>query len=110
MRFDISKYDDTYVMLCPTKECAEIFLRFLDSQGLTWCSGSSYLEYNRWNSYKSKTCYRFIPGEFCDLKYFIDNKYNILNFYDFEWGEPAEPTMTFEEAFYGVVSDNQTTI
>ena len=110
MKFDISKYGSKHVMLCPDQESASIFMRFLDSIGRTWCSGTSYLHRDNWNTYKRNTCYRFTEGEYCRKSYFEENHYIILNFYDFEWDELAEPTMTFEEAFYGVVSDNQTTI
>lgn len=111
-KFNFYKYDRNCVMHCPTEESAEIFLSFLSSLGKGWRTGDSYDNCSHWQMYKEETCYRFVAGEYGDLAYFTEYNYTILEFYDFEWDELAEPeiTMTFDEMFYGSQVENQTTI
>ena len=117
MRFDIKEYEylgGDVAMRCQTFESARIFLDYLDYIGKRWRSGQSYNKNVRWDGYKENTCYLFNTGEFCDLDWCIYKGCQILEFDDFEWGEPQEiqPTelsMSFEEMFYGTYGI-QTTI
>lgn len=118
-RFCITDYDEHTVMHCPTKESAEIFLKFLSSLGKTWLSGDTYESNDRWYDYEHDTCYRFSTGTYGDLDYYkeeSDVSYVILEFDDFDWGEQCDengepiPPMSFEEMFYGISVENQTAI
>ena len=90
-KFNLSDYDDTVLMHCSTKEEAEIFCDFLDSSGLTWITGKSYVERNNYESYRENTCYRFKRGSFGNLYIFSvegfgrHNISKILEFSDFYW-------------------------
>ena len=118
-RFCLTDYDEYTVMHCPTKESAEIFLNFLSSLGKKWVSGEAY-EYNdRWDYYEFDTCYNFSTGTYGDLGYYkeeSDYSYAILEFDDFDWGEQCNengelaPPMSFEEMFYGISVENQTSV
>lgn len=118
-RFCLTDYDEYTVMHCPTKESAEIFLKFLSSLGETWSSGDTYEDNDRWDDYECDTCYRFSTGTYGDLDYYkeeSDYSFVILEFDDFDWGEQCDengepaPPMSFEEMFYGISVENQTTI
>jgi hypothetical protein len=117
VRFDIKEYEHLggdVAMRCQTFESAIIFLEYLDSVGKRWCSGHSYNKVDRWGDYEEDTCYFFNIGEFCDLDWCETQGYQILEFDDFEWGEPkdiqsTEQSMSFEEMFYGTCGI-QTTI
>lgn len=89
--FNIEDYDETYVMHCKTKEDAIVFTEYLCSIGKRWCSHEDYTPYNTsWENYKEQTCYEFVGGTFCDLPYFIQENYHILNFEDFEFKDLYE--------------------
>ena len=114
-KFEYNDYDERCVMHCPTQESADIFLSHLSSIGESWCTGRSYIDDSRWYDYEEETCYLFSIGEYGDYDYFESEGYEILEFYDFEWGEiepdhRSEITMSFEEMLYGVPFENQTTI
>ena len=67
MKFNLNDYQGDYVMHCKTKEEAESFCRFLHQNGRKWSSGDSYLEFNRWDLYKTDTVYYFNEGMYCDV-------------------------------------------
>lgn len=89
MVFNIEDYrDGRYMMLCSNAEERVFFKQYLDSLGLTWCNGQSYVdpEYAE-EEYDDNTYYLFNEGRYGN----IDNvseavceKY-LLYFSDFEW-------------------------
>ena len=100
MKFEINSYDEHHVMHCQTQEEAQAFLEFLDSIGLRWCSGQSYLESDHYKDYGSDTCYWFHDGSYGSRGFAVNDGFTILEFGDFDWdvGEP-EITMNFDELF-----------
>ena len=78
--FNINDYnnDGKYVMRCKTEEEANIFLEYLDSLGLKWRGGRSYLDKNNWREYREDTCYNFASGTYGDKDYFVNDGYEIL--------------------------------
>lgn len=62
---------------CETEEQAKAICKLMHEAGLTWLDGYSYLSENKYNVYKSKTCYEPSTGSYCDLHYFIKSKANI---------------------------------
>lgn len=62
---------------CETEEQANAICKLMHEAGLTWLDGYSYLSENKYNVYKSKTCYEPSTGSYCDLHYFIKSKANI---------------------------------
>lgn len=87
MKFDINAYKGKYVMHCKTEEEAKDFLKVLDSLGLKWCDGMSYLKQNMWKCYKEDTCYYFARGRWSCLEYFKESNYTILEWSDFMSGK-----------------------
>lgn len=84
MKFNLNDYQGDYVMHCKTKEEAESFCRFLHQNGKKWSSGDSYLEFNRWDLYKTDTVYCFNLGMYCDVVFAKwQEYYTILEWSDF---------------------------
>lgn len=83
MVFDFNKYGTLTVMHCKTESEAISFCNVLHDLGEKWCNGSSYKNDSHWRSYKQRTCYCFRNGCYGHLKYFEDNKYEILKWSDF---------------------------
>ena len=104
-KFVIEDYDDKYVMHCPTRESAMVFLQHLHSIGKKWCSGQSYAKVANYDQYGGDTCYSFTDDTYCDIGYFIDGGYTILECDDFNWGDESEvPDMviSFDDIFCGL--------
>lgn len=99
MIFNIEDYNNRCVMHCRTEEDARTFTEYLDSIGLEWCNGDSYIEILNYSSYREETCYRFNSGEYGSLGYFSGRNYEILEFSDFDWNERAEELSEEENIF-----------
>ena len=85
-KFDINNYKkDGYVMHCNTKEKAERFCNYLDSQGKRWNGGESYKDFNPWNCYKEKTGLAFNAGGYSNIEWYTIMGCTILEFDDFDW-------------------------
>lgn len=100
MKFDIDNYPRTqgrYAMHCDTEEKANIFLEHLDSLGLCWSSGDSYLRKNLFNNARAYTCYFFNGGVVGDTRDYIPGRITILEFDDFEWDNPVDISFSFDE-------------
>lgn len=103
MIFDPKNYSELTCMHCDTEEKAKIFLEFLDSLGLTWQSGDSYLSKTNWGAYRSDTVYYFNRGLFTKLE---KARGDVLNFDDFDWDfRPIEPEIKYEDIFPAEVSN-----
>ena len=100
-KFNIDDYPGKYVMHCDSKDKATMFCKYLDSIGLEWSSGRSYLDYNFWTDEKEETCYSFNFGMFGGVQYFGVMFYAILEFDDFDWIpgiNPSEPQLAKADA------------
>lgn len=87
-RFNIDDYvDEDVVMHCNTKEEAKIFCEYLHRLGLTWASGTSYLNVESWSNYTKNTCYSFNEGQHSSVCWYVMNGYDILEFDDFDWSD-----------------------
>ena len=64
---------------CDTKEKAIALLDTFSRIGKTWVSGNSYLGENKWDCYKSDTCYSN-KGYFGPMKCYEDMHYIIYEF------------------------------
>ena len=62
---------------CKTEEEANDFCKQMDHYGLRWNSGDSYLKYNYYKCYGTRTCYTN-QRDFGSLEYFEENNYRIL--------------------------------
>ena len=89
MVFEIDPYRYRYdCMHCDTEEKANAFLNYLVNIGHPlW---DEHLDggvevYNRYSSYKEKTCYAFNDHTYCYIDYFKNKDCFILEFDDFEW-------------------------
>ena len=89
-KFNIDDYPGKYVMHCNSKGKAKVFCRYMDSIGLKWISGRSYLDYNFWTIGKEQTCYSFNDGEYASAIYYNAKLYTILEFDDFDWSKPSQ--------------------
>ena len=72
-------------MHCPSLEQAKMLLKYLDNHGYRWFSGMRYTETTYWEDYHEDTCYCFLDGSYCSLRYCIDKGYPVLEFDDFDW-------------------------
>lgn len=70
-------------MHCKTEEEAIDFCRVMDEAGLFWNSGEKHTESNNYYFYKEETCYNFNSGEYSGLRFFLEEKYKILEWSDF---------------------------
>ena len=66
---------------CKTEE-ANDFCKQMDHYGLRWNSGVSYLKYNYYKCYGTRTCYTN-QRDFGSLEYFEENNYRILEWSDY---------------------------
>ena len=89
LKFNIKDYPGRYAMHCDSKDKAAMFCKYLDSIGLKWSSGGSYLDDNFWTMEKEETCYSFNDGLFGAVN-FVDDGYKILEFDDFDWSKPSQ--------------------
>lgn len=89
-KFRLEDYKGNYVMHCSTNKMAETFLKFLHKHGKSWRTGGSYLEETYFKCYQEDTCYIFNEGMFGELKRVEEDKYNILEFDDFDWSDMDE--------------------
>jgi hypothetical protein len=81
-RFDHHNYvNRLYAMHCPTKESADIFLRYMEDNGINgYCKCV-------WDTFGESTCYN-INRTFHDrLSYYKDNGFTVLEFDDFDWSD-----------------------
>lgn len=104
-RFVIYDYDSRCVMHCRTREDAKSFLQHLHELGKTWCSGQSYANVTNYDQYGGDTCYSFADDTYCDIGYFIEEGYTILEYDDFDWGDGSKvPDMiiSFDDMFCGL--------
>ena len=82
--FDIKKYPgNSTCMHCNTKDKARVFLYYLDSLGLKWCTGVSYLKELHWGDYRERTTYYFNDGSYGNGEF----AERILEFDDFDWSK-----------------------
>lgn len=89
-------------MHCETEEEAVSFLGYLDSFGLTWNSGISYLTRTNYNRFKSDTCYNFNHGVFDQINYYIENEYLILEYKDFDWADCHDKSID-KDTFFNLI-------
>ena len=83
--FKLEDFQGDYVMHCDTKEKADIFCAFLDSQHKKWNTGDSCLKDNHWNIYRQLTGYNFNNGSFANTHLYKAVDFTILEFDDFNW-------------------------
>jgi hypothetical protein len=89
-KFKLDDYRGNYAMHCSTNKMAETFLKFLHKHGKSWRTGGSYLEETSFECYRNDTCYLFNEGMYGELKCVEEDKYNILEFDDFDWSDGNE--------------------
>lgn len=96
--FDLERLAiNNIAIYCNTEEKANDLLGYLDSLGIKWESGSSLLNYNRWEERKEDTCYDFYNKGigFGDYSFYKNDGYKII-----EWEIADKKTRGFE-----IVSD-----
>ena len=77
-------------MRCDSEGKAKVFCKYLDSIGLKWSSGRSYLDYNLWTTGNEETCYSFNDGKCSSTICYTERLYTILEFDDFDWSKPSQ--------------------
>ena len=98
--FDWTKFKDrsnTIVVHCKTIEEANDFCKQMDTHGLKWCNGQSYLDGTEddWNQYKKETCYHN-HGYYANYNYYKKCNYTIL-----EWSDFMKKEFTKADLKYG---------
>ena len=63
-----------------TQEQADTFSVWLDSEGMRWDSGSSYLDYNAWYRHKEDTGYKPHKGSYATIEYYAEAGCDILSY------------------------------
>ena len=85
IEFDYNKImnPNTFVH-CDTEEKAINLLKWADSIGETWCSGTgqSYLKYNNWFVHEGETCYNLYIGIYDHYGNCKEKNYKILKYED----------------------------
>ena len=71
------KIDKNTVVHCTTEELANKVLAIADKLGYRW-EGESYKGLNRWGTFKEQTCYNLTVGRLCNIYYYKNEKYNII--------------------------------
>ena len=89
-RFNIVDYGTRTVMHCDTEQKAEVFTRYLDQQGMRWCSGQSYRSLTMWQECGVCMCYCFQLGTYSSRSFYRKEGYVILEFDDFDWGDKLQ--------------------
>lgn len=79
-----SELTDKHAVWCDTEEKAEMLCKFMDSLGLKFRSGSSYLD-NVWCDYKKETCYNPVEKTYCYKEWLEEKCYTIIPFDDLEF-------------------------
>lgn len=74
---------------CKTEEEAIDFCRQMDTHGMEWCSGESYLKNNNWNYYREKTCYSN-KGEYTEKDWYEEHVYKILEWSNYMIKDPID--------------------
>ena len=104
--FNLDDYtQEDVVMHCPDEDSADIFTEYLHEHGRKWNNGDTYLNNAHYETMTDRTCYAFNTGMYSRRKYYEENNYLILNFYDFEWDalnpnqSDLEPPMSFDDMF-----------
>ena len=101
--FDIDKYSSCDIsMRCHTEDKARIFLIYLDSLGLKWRTGESYIKELHWMDYREKTVYYFNDGSY-GSGVFADQ---ILEFDDFDWSDCGYRCLRGNDLF-AILGDNK---
>lgn len=77
------KIDAKTVVHCTTEELANQVLTIVDKLGYKWGDETSFLSNNEWYSYKEQTCYNLTEGSYCNVDYYKNLKYKILEAEDF---------------------------
>lgn len=89
-KFRLKDYKGRYVMHCDTEEKAKVFCKLLHDSGKKWNAGLEYSEFTLWHEYEKNTCYDFNREQYSSINYFREEKYNILEFDDFDWSDNEE--------------------
>ena len=95
-KFKLEDYEGKFVMHVKTEEEYNTFSKFLDSKGETWNIDQSYMKIRHWDENTNNTCFCFNEGMYCNLEYFQNHDYTILEFSDFDWDKKGEEMKEFK--------------
>lgn len=71
------------IVHCKTQAEADNFCKQMHEHGLTWCTGTSYLNNSHWRTYKEETVYDN-EGSFCYLDYYKkEGNWTVLKYSDY---------------------------
>lgn len=85
---------------CQTEEETMELFKYLDSQGLRWLGGESYLTGRHLQEYGQNTCYNIFEGRFADLQWYKANGYEVYEFSDvFAPNPDPEIIISYDELF-----------
>ena len=77
------KINANTVVHCPTEELANQVLAIAHKLGYKWHDGTSFLSNNEWGTFKEQICYNLTVGSYCNIDYFKNKEYNIIEAEDF---------------------------
>lgn len=84
MKFDFEKYKGQNVaMHCKTEREAINFCNYMHEHGKIWDNGRSYKEVTYYNNNKEETCYNFNSNLYCDIQFYKNAGYLILEWSDY---------------------------
>lgn len=75
-------HDNDYAIHCDTEEKANLLCKAMDKKGWTWSGGTRCTEDNRWEHDKNNTCYRPSCGGYCNVDWYKNEGYTIVEFED----------------------------
>ena len=92
-KFDYRRYMGKYAIHCPTKAAADIFREYMNNR-----HGKEYARYvSSYYPDDHGICYNLSNNRHCDIEYYLEEGYAILEFDDFDWSEDAVKELTVEE-------------
>jgi len=85
MKFNWEEFisNDKIAVHCKTEEQAKDFCRQMHEHGFEWADGQSYSTKTYWSNNKYNICYTG-NGTYCDLEYYNNNNYTILEWSDYQ--------------------------
>jgi hypothetical protein len=81
------------VFHCETKEIAIEFLKIPHELGYSWNNVEFYLNNEKWNTYKEKTCYNIRGGMRGNTDYYFEKNFTVYNVKELLVSNKSEPKL-----------------
>lgn len=90
---------DGKAVRCKTADENNALCEILNSAGMSWASGKSLLDCQRWNEYEEDTVYNYEHGSngimYCNSRWYSNHGYTIIDFDEILASEPTVSLMEY---------------